>query len=354
MTSNQVKVGIVGLGKMGLFHLAVLKKCPNVEVVGLADPNRVARMMVDGMNLSLPLFEDVGALLATKKPDLVFACVPPAYNYATAKACLEVGVGVFLEKPFSVDLPKAKETFALLQNKSMANAVGFMVLYNPTFVKAKQLLDQAWIGSVQHYTGSVLLGEVFSPQTGWRQNPAVSGGGCVSIVGSHLLCLMDAWFGRPTSVDARLVKLYSSVEDIATARFDHASGLSGYFYSSWSQPGYNDMEIRLFVQGAKGAIEATDSMVSLFLHEKTDQFEAGWHRWHLWDLPSESSGPNSFDFGRPGYLAQDLDVVEAFLQKRPVRASWETGLNVQTMIEAIYRSHAANQPIQLNDLHSSR
>ena len=327
------KIAVVGMGKIGLFHLSILRNLPQVEIAALADPKPSAQGTVKGMGLDLPFYDSVKKMLDEVPVDGLFACVPPAFNKKIAEGCAARGISLFLEKPMAASLADAQAILdcAAKASGKITTAVGFMVAYFPLFLKARELLIEGAIGEIKYYSSSMLLGEVFQKQEGWRQNPKISGGGAVAVLGSHLLYLLQAYFGMPKKIQAKVTKLFSGVEDIARARLDHGP-FSGDFHVSWSEKGYSDMALDIKIEGTKGNIDVTET--SLELHGAHNQ------AWYPWDFPKDNS--SFIQIQQQGFTAQDEDFVSALGTGRQVRAPWSEGLKVQRLIEGIYR--AAEKP----------
>lgn len=333
------KVAIVGLGKIGLFHLSILKTIPEAEIVGLVDEKGSVQKTVKGMGIDAPFFASVDALLDNAKPDGIFACVPPAFNRSIAEKCLPKGIAVFLEKPISARLDDAQKICRLVNGKlAPANAVGYMVAYYPIFREAKKLILEGMIGEVKHYAATISLGEVFKKQEGWRQNPAVSGGGAVTVLGSHLLYLIQSFFGLPERVSARTIKLFSQVEDIGQAQFDHSGDLTGTFQVSWSKPGYSEMGIQIEAQGTRGTLEISESALSLYAFEGHPRYPQGWKVWYPWDFEERQKDPGKVALSQQGFAEQDNDFIRSIGSDCRPLVTWSEGLKVQRMIEGIYRS----------------
>lgn len=350
---DKKRIAIVGLGKIGLFHLSILKNFKEVEIVGLMDKETSVQKIVRGMGINVPFFDSVDTLVKEEKLDGIFACVPPAYNRSIAKTCITNGISLFLEKPITSKLTDAVEIVKLLkqQKSPPTNAVGYMVAYYPTFEYAQKLLKDQAIGQVRHYTASQFLEEVLKKHTGWRQNPAISGGGVVGVVGSHLLYLIQSFFGLPLRTQATTIKLFSEVEDICHARLEHADHLLGEFHVSWSRPGYSEVGYQIHVEGTKGFMEITENSLSLFAFENNSKFPIGWKVWYPWDFIESKPSKEHLDIGQQGYVAQDYDFVQSIGSGKLPRVSWTEGLKVQKMIEAIYRSSSnSNQPFELSEL----
>ena len=344
------RVAIVGLGKIGLFHLSLLKNFEEVEVVGLVDEKSSVQKTVGGMGVHAPFFDDVEKMIASIRPDAVFACVPPAFNLPVAEACVRNNVSVFVEKPMAQGLEEAKKMAGLLNGRDPkpANAVGYMVAYYPTFRHAREILGQKLAGEIRHYSASLLLGEVFKKQEGWRQNPKISGGGAVAVLGSHLLYLIQSLFGLPSRVAGRTFKLFSDVEDLCQATLEHP-GFSGEFNVSWSRPGFDEMTFQIHAEGTAGFIEITENCLSFYAFEGHPKFPPGWKVWYPWDFP-KAAPPGKVQFSQQGYASQDDDFIKSIGTGRELPVSWSQGLKVQRMIEGLYRSASSSgQMIHLPD-----
>src|SRR3989344_4448088 len=95
------RIAVVGLGKIGLFHLSILRNIPGVEIAGLVDAEPAVQKTVRGMGGKATFFSSVQDLLSKENVDGIFACVPPAFNVSIAEACIPKGVSLFIEKPMA-------------------------------------------------------------------------------------------------------------------------------------------------------------------------------------------------------------------------------------------------------------
>jgi len=91
-----IRVGVVGLGKMGLSHLSILGPHPHVELVGVCDTSKYL-LSVLGKYTGVPAYDSFEALLAEARPDAVVIATPSFLHDAQVRAALEAGVHVFCE-----------------------------------------------------------------------------------------------------------------------------------------------------------------------------------------------------------------------------------------------------------------
>ena len=96
------RIALVGLGKMGLSHLSLLRPLPGVEVVGVCDSTGYV-LDVLGKYTGLPTFTDYAEMLRTATPDAVVVATPTHLHEPMVRAALEHGIHVFCEKPLVLD-----------------------------------------------------------------------------------------------------------------------------------------------------------------------------------------------------------------------------------------------------------
>jgi predicted dehydrogenase len=103
-----VRVAVIGLGRMGVAHAAVLSMLPDTTVAGAVDSQRGAGRRLHGMGFHIPVSRTLDELLAGGPVDAAWVCTPPDSHLAVARRCLEAGVAVFVEKPLAHSLADAR------------------------------------------------------------------------------------------------------------------------------------------------------------------------------------------------------------------------------------------------------
>jgi predicted dehydrogenase len=145
---SNVKAGVVGVGRMGAYHVGVLSEMQNVTLAGVADVDPKCRMSIQE-NYKIPVHADYKDLFG--KVDVAVVAVPTAMHYSVAKDLLQNGIHVLLEKPCANDLNQARELFELAQEKGLTLHVGHIERFNgavqelhkivedPIFVECKRM-----------------------------------------------------------------------------------------------------------------------------------------------------------------------------------------------------------------------
>src|SRR5262245_39737529 len=109
MGDEMIRMAVVGLGKMGLSHLAIVRPHPDVQLVGVCD---TVGYVLDTLNkyTTVKTYTDYGKLLEQEELDAILIATPSRTHTSMVRTALERGLHVFCEKPFSLD---PKEGLAL-------------------------------------------------------------------------------------------------------------------------------------------------------------------------------------------------------------------------------------------------
>jgi predicted dehydrogenase len=113
MTSNVLRAGLVGYGFAGqTFHAPVISAVPGMVLAAVAS-SQPGKVRADWPGVDV--VPDTAALVARADVDLVVVATPNAQHHPVAKAALEAGKHVVVDKPFTLDAAQARELAALAQ-----------------------------------------------------------------------------------------------------------------------------------------------------------------------------------------------------------------------------------------------
>lgn len=344
--AKKVRVAVIGLGKLGILHTAVVNMVPQAELVAMADVNKQLAKYIEQAGLKAPFYSDTDKMLAEVGPDAVVICTPAFANLSVVRACLARGTDIFIEKPLAHTLADAKTMAGLAAARPMVNATGYLFAHMNLFKTAKRLIDEGLVGPLARVRSAVYTSEVFSKKKGWYYDAEKSGGGAVINIASHLLYILYWFFGPARSVFARTRRIYSDVEDAATALLEFPNDLQGTLDVSWSVPGYRLPFTEIHVEGDNGTIEITNDYIKLYLYKAHRGYPKEWTTIHKIDLGSKSR----FEIGAEGLYEEDQDFIERCLDRGRPAVTWADGLEVQRMVEAIYRSAERKILVATGDL----
>ena len=329
-----VRVAVIGLGKMGVAHTAVLAAIPDVELVGLSDHHAPLGRSVRGLGHRAPFFEHPAKLIEKTRPDAVFVCTQPDAHRSLAEMALDAGAAVFVEKPLAHTLADAEALAATGARHRKPVACGYNLAFVPIFAAAQHALRAGVIGEVRQARASMYLSQTFGPRKGWMYDPARSGGGVLSNVSSHLLFLLQWMLGTPVEARATWSLFFGEVEDEVRAMMRLANGAEVGFESSWSVSGYPYSAVVIEIEGRNGKMLVSNDGLELELAIPHGDWPAGPSRLREADLPQ----PARFDVNGESYYLQDAAFLHWATGGAPPPNDVERALTVQRMIDAIYRS----------------
>jgi predicted dehydrogenase len=123
---KRVKVGVVGCGVMGGFHLKQYSSIPEVEIIGVydIDPSRAPQ--------GVKFFGNYNELLDAA--DAVSITTPTSTHFDSGMAALDAGCHVLIEKPLSVTVEQGKKLIDKAKSEKRVLAVGHIERFNPAYV----------------------------------------------------------------------------------------------------------------------------------------------------------------------------------------------------------------------------
>jgi len=285
-----MRVGVIGVGKMGISHLAIANQTNGIELVAICDSSKT---LINALckNTTFLGYTDHKKMIAKESLDAVLICVPNSYHFQMAKECLDKNIHVFIEKPLTLEYSESLELADLAEKKNLVGMVGYINRFNPIFAQLKHLLSHGVLGKVISYESKMLGGVVLEEQSkGWR-NDYKKGGGCLSDYGPHCIDLAIFLFGEDVIVkNAILQKVHSTaVDDMVFAVLDHESGPVGNILVNWSDPTMRKASNHIEVVGSHGKLIANKQEIKLFSNQDYPEvgLKKGWNEIYVTDLNTE-------------------------------------------------------------------
>ena len=336
-----IKVGVVGVGRMGLSHLSILRPHPNVQIVGLCD---ASGYVLDVMHryTGLETFSDHRALIEATAPDAVVVATPSGSHAAISTFSLEHGVDVFLEKPLALELEDGRRLVELGEQASAVTQVGYHFRFVAAFQEAKRLLDSGAIGDVYNFRVSAYGPAVLRPSGKTWRSKRSEGGGCLYDYASHVANLATFLFGMPSSVGGATTRSVFSdgVDDEVHATLFFADGVSGQLSANWSDSTQRKMSVRVEAWGKLGKISADRQECQIYLHER-DSAELGLGEgWNVRYAPELTPAVRYYVRGEE-YSNQLDHFVESVVERRSDSPnSFATAFETDLLLDMIKRDAA--------------
>lgn len=140
----RVRVGLIGAGTIAqVAHLPALRLLePRFEVVALADPSARVRERVAGA-FGVPSTHADWSALLDSEVDAVLVCTPHASHAEIARAALDRGLHVFVEKPLCITVADADAIVAAQEEAGRVVQVGYMKRFDPAYLALVAAVRQA-------------------------------------------------------------------------------------------------------------------------------------------------------------------------------------------------------------------
>ena len=136
---KKIKVGVIGIGHLGNYHLQKYQKLEICEITAVADMITDRAQKAAGI-YKCAAFSDYRAMLG--QVDAVSIAVPTSEHYKVANDFLAAGVDVLIEKPICATLEEADGLIGLAKKKNLIIQVGFVERFNPAIMALENVIDK--------------------------------------------------------------------------------------------------------------------------------------------------------------------------------------------------------------------
>jgi scyllo-inositol 2-dehydrogenase (NADP+) len=196
-----IRTGLIGYGLGGMaFHAPLIHAVPELELAAIvtsrAGPVRERYPQVQ-------VVPDVAALLADPGIALVVVSTPNDTHFPLAKAALEAGKHVVIDKPFANIVAEAEALIRLAEARGTLLSVFHNRRWDGDFLTLRKLRDQGKLGEITLYEARW---DRFRPglRDSWHETAGPGGGNLIDL-GPHLIDQALTLFGRPERVTGDIV-----------------------------------------------------------------------------------------------------------------------------------------------------
>jgi scyllo-inositol 2-dehydrogenase (NADP+) len=190
-----IRTGLIGYGLAGaVFHAPLIQASPQLSLVAVATRRPVPSDLV-----AVP---DADALITDPAVDLVVVATPNTTHFPLARAALEAGKHVVIDKPFATSVGQADELIALAATHGRCLAAFHNRRWDSDFLTVRGLMESGRLGDIllcEMHWDRFRLGL----RPGWKDG-ADAGTGLLYDLGSHLVDQALLLFGAPEAVSGDL------------------------------------------------------------------------------------------------------------------------------------------------------
>ena len=223
---EQIRIGLIGAGQIGTYHLQKYAKIPDAKIVAVADVNEAAaRKAADEFKIP-NVFTDFKQLLKMSEVVAVDVCLHNNLHAPVTIAALKAGKNVYCEKPMAGSYIDAKAMRDEAQRTGKKLHIQLSTLYSPEHKAAKRLIEEGQLGKV-YYARSFGFRRRGRPYVdGYGTPPFVqkkaAGGGALFDMGVYHVAQVLHLLGNPA------VDTVSGATHQELAMYDERRKTSGY------------------------------------------------------------------------------------------------------------------------------
>jgi len=222
-----LRVGLIGYGYVGrTMHAPLIASVAGLSLAAVGSARR------DEVRAAWPrvrVTDDYLALARDSECDLIVIATPNDSHHALARAALEAGRHVVVDKPFTVTLAEADDLIALAQRRERLVSVFHNRRWDGDFLSLRECINSGVLGDVRELISRF---DRFDPvpRDRWRERPG-PGAGLWFDLGPHLIDQALCLFGAPETVSADIAALRDAVDggdQLGSFADDYAQVILGY------------------------------------------------------------------------------------------------------------------------------
>ena len=205
-----IGVAVVGTGFGKKVHIPGLQAHPRTEVVAVYNRDLEKAKEIASSNQIPHACDRITDILKIPQVQAVSIATPPFLHYEMAKAVLQAGKHLLLEKPITLNVEQAKELYHLAQVNSVIAMVDFEFRFVPGWQFFAELLESGYVGKKRFIKIDWLGSSRANPERAWNWYSRKDlGGGALGSLGSHTFDYIHWLFGEVTRLNAQLTNAIS-------------------------------------------------------------------------------------------------------------------------------------------------
>src|SRR5579863_693571 len=225
LKKSKTNVAVVGVGYWGKNLVRNFHDLGSLTA--LCDPQESVESKYKGQYPGIKFYREFSTVLSDPAITAVALATPAVTHFEMAKAALESGKDVLVEKPLAIDVKHGEDLVRLADAKGRILMVGHILRYHPAILKLQQLIHDGALGRINYlYSNRLNIGKIRTEENIlWSFAPHD-----ISVI----LSLLNE---MPTRVSCRGGGYLShDVLDVTLSHFDFPSGVQAHIFVSWLHP----------------------------------------------------------------------------------------------------------------------
>ncbi len=198
----KIRVGIIGLGRMGMLHFRNVMLIDGVSVEAVADKSKKKLTKANSLGVK-NLFTDFNDMINQSSLDAVIISLPHFLHENAAIFSAEKGFHIFIEKPLGRTSKECERIIKAAHKNGIKLCVDHSYRYFENVRIIKERYDKGYLGEVGLFTSALVTNGPFAHPIypkyvqDWWLDPKLSGGGALLALAPHLIDLFE-WFFKDT------------------------------------------------------------------------------------------------------------------------------------------------------------
>ncbi len=264
---SHVRLGIVGCGGMSRAHARGLGDLADrVTVTATVDIDEQRARQAAELFPGAKAATDYRSVL--DDVDAVLLVLPHHLHHPIAKACLEAGKHVQLEKPMANSEEECLDLIETAKRADRVLMIAYCMRFHPLVVKMKQLVDERAFGDL--FQLSIWTEQLTQYSPGhWASKAATLGGGQLFSHGCHYIDLLLWIIGKPlagTHVGTNFCTPWMEREGTSNVAIEFEGGRLGYHFGTWGARGTR-LRNSMHAHCTEGMLEIDPTRSKLILHK---------------------------------------------------------------------------------------
>ena len=324
-----IRTSVIGLGYWGPNLARNVHTCPGTFLYSLCDRDEERLAAIATNYPAAKTDSDAATVLADPDVEAVVVATPVHTHYKLAKAALEAGKHVLVEKPLTDSVETANELVELAETKGLILMVDHIFVFSPPVRKMKEVVESGELGDL-FFIDSIRI------NLGLFQHDI----NVVWDLAPHDLSIVDYLLGRlPRSISAfGSVHAGQDIEDVAYLNLDFGEGLIANIHVNWLSP----VKVRHVLIGAskKSVLyNDLDGSEPVKIYDRGIHVDGSREARHGLMIDYRSGDVVSPHFQRAEPLQQMVrHFAECIEHDRKPLTSGEAGLRVVRILDAAQRS----------------
>lgn len=383
---KKLKVGIVGLGFVGILHIDAIRRIPYAEIVAVADKNMEQTKRI-AEEYGIPRYYDnVDDLINESRPDVIHNCTPNYLHKEINIKVIQNEIHLFSEKPLTRTAQEAADVLsALREHPDVVTGVNHCYRMNPMVQEMYTMIQSGEIGAPRIVHGSYIQ-DYLSEETdySWRIDPEISGASrAIADIGIHIMDTIQfvldsritdvcadlytalpirkkpkgqvATFSRNANTEYEDIEI--KTEDYGAVMFRTDKGLHGVYCVSEISPGHG-CGLEFEVDGSKASVE--------WNQEHPNQLRVGYRERGILSidrdpitLSDRAKGYTKLAKGHPeGWNDTEVNSIRKFYDyilkgkekrtEKPEFATFEEAFYLMKVVEAILESNKTGSWVHIS------